>query len=80
MRTIAYPEESACDRGKAMTTTNLRLTVKVGAFVDIDGPCRVTLIEVEEGIARLAFEAERSVGITRSDAKVRGPHDKAATA
>lgn len=45
----------------------LVLSRKPGQAIDIDGPCRVTVIRVAGDKVRIGFEADRGVKILRSE-------------
>lgn len=51
----------------------LVLSRKEMTQVVIDGPCTITVMRARDGTARLSFEADRSVNITRPDAHKQTP-------
>ena len=45
----------------------LVLTRHLGQQVKIDGPCIITLVDIDRGQVRLGFEADRDVSILRTE-------------
>lgn len=46
---------------------NLALSRKPGDSVDIDGPCRITIIRIGRDIVRIAIQAPQSTNILRTE-------------
>ena len=56
----------------------LHLKEKTGEFIDVDGPCRVTVTKTRGKQVYLGIDAARHVRVVRSNAKKRTPRKEPA--
>lgn len=56
----------------------LVLNRKEGEVIEVDGPCRITIVSLRNDRARVGIDAEKHVQIVRPDAKVKTPKQRAA--